>query len=226
MQLVDPVPHLSKAKCPPLTKQIKKLGTIRMNVVEATPVVWKGQLLRFEWARNHHNDLDVGCYRFVDMDSDETVSEFAPNHGFGCCYCENDVMYVHGMRGPEPDCKDGFWAHGPDGSHTLDVLWSDDLQNWHQKTALTFPDSIKVFNTSVCKGRDGYIMAIEIGGDDPIVGNAFTCVFARSDNLLDWELLPPEIYNYDRSRYTACPVIRYVDGYYYLICLESLPAYR
>jgi hypothetical protein len=33
-------------------------------------------------------------------------------------------------------------------------------------------------------------------------------------------------YSYCRDRYTACPCLRYVDGYYYIICLESAPFHR
>ena len=83
-----------------------------------------------------------------------------------------------------------------------------------------------IFNTSVCKGPDGYILAIEIGGKHPWVGVGFTCIFAKSDDLLNWELIDPETHSYDKGRYTACPVLRYVDGWYYMICLESMPASR
>lgn len=37
----------------PLRKPIVKHGTIAIGVVETTPVVWEGRLLRFEWVRNH-----------------------------------------------------------------------------------------------------------------------------------------------------------------------------
>jgi hypothetical protein len=30
-------------------KTLKKIGTLKVGIVETTPVVWKGKLLRFEW---------------------------------------------------------------------------------------------------------------------------------------------------------------------------------
>ena len=64
-------------------------------------------------------------------------------------------------------------------------------------------------------------MALEIGAPDEIAGKPFTIVFARSDNMIDWEMLDPIKYVHTKDRYSACPVIRYSEGYYYMI-LESL----
>lgn len=203
----------------PARKTLQKKGTIAVAVVEATPVVWKGELLRFEWLRNNEWDTakinvrDVGRYHFVNMETNEPTPEFAFDHAFGCCYEENDIMYAHGVR-------------GPGGGNVLDVFWSSDLENWQEKEILRLSEDVMVFNTSVCKGPDGYIMAIEIGGKHPWVGIGFTCIFAKSTDLLSWELIEPDTHSYDKGRYTACPVLRYVDGWYYMICLEAMPASR
>ena len=212
--------ELKNANKPPREKQLRKLGTIAVGVVETTPVVWNGRLLRFEWVRNSNwgsaggITREVGCYRFVDMETGEASAEFAHDHSFGCCYTENGKMYVHGTR-------------GGGGGQVLDTFVSSDLVNWEMTTALTFPDDVNLYNTSVCKGRDGkYIMAIEVGGENPMVGVPFTCVFAESDDLTNWTLLPTDDYSYSRDRYTACPVIRYYDGFYYMIYLEGAPCHR
>lgn len=203
-------------------KQMKKLGTLAINVVESTPVVWQGRLMRFEWVRNAGRDdrfsarpgLEIGCYHFVDMETGEATPDFAFDHSFGCCYTENGKMYVHGSRGPG------------NGGRYIDTFVSDDLIHWEQSEALSFPEGIGTFNTSVCKGGDGYLMAIEIGGTHPAVGVPFTCVFAHSVDLIHWEQLDMMSYSWSRDRYTACPVIRYHDGLYYLICLEEMPFHR
>jgi len=122
-------------------------------------------------------------------------------------------MYAHGTR-------------GPGGGNVLDVFWSRDLVNWESKQILEFLEDISLYNTSVCKGENGYIMAIEIGGSNPIVGCPFTIVFAKSDDLIHWELLPMEDHIYAQDRYTACPAIRYFDGYYYMVYLEGAPCHR
>ena len=203
----------------PRRKRLKKLGTVKINTVEATPVVFKDKLLRFEWVRNHNwgseggVDRAVGCYQFVDMTSESPVCEFALDHSFGCCYTENDKMYVIGVR-------------GEGGGNILDLFVSSDLKNWESSAVLEFPDGICLYNTSICKGNGKYIMAIEIGGKHKAVGQPFTCVFAQSSDLVNWSLLDMIEYSYSRDRYTACPCIRYVDGFYYMIYLEAAPCHR
>ena len=203
----------------PRRKRLKKLGTVKINTVEATPVLWKDNLLRFEWARNSNWGSDggvnrqVGCYQFIDMATEEVICEFAHDHSFGCCYAENGKMYVVGVRG------DG-------GGNTLDLFVSSDLKSWECSTALVFPEGISLYNTSICKGDGKYVMAIEIGGSHPAVGRPFTCVFAQSENLINWSMLDMMEYSYSRDRYTACPCIRFVDGFYYMIYLEGAPCHR
>ena len=182
-------------------------------------MVFKDKLLRFEWVRNSTYgkaggiNREVGCYHFVDMKTEEPLYEFADDHAFGCCIAENDKMYVHGVR-------------GAGGGNVIDTFVSSDLENWEQSTALTFPEDIKLYNTSVCKGDGKYIMAIEIGGKNPAVGNPFTCVFAESEDLINWHLLDMMEFSFSRERYTACPCIRFYEGFYYLICLHAAPYHR
>lgn len=200
-----------------IVKKLVKKGTVKIDVVETTPVVWKGELLRFEWERTWNKaaaKVENGAYHFIKMSDESEMPYFAYDHSFGCCYAENDIMYVHGIRG------------GGGGGNIIDVFWSDDLLNWQTKCALEFPEDIHLYNTSVCKGKDGYVMAIEIGGENPIVGVQYTIVFATSKNLFDWELMDMNKYIYDPTRYTACPSIRYFDGYYYMVSLEEMPFYR
>ena len=147
------------------------------------------------------------------MANEEELPEFATDHSFGCCYTDGDKMYVHGVR-------------GPGGGNIIDCFVSSDLEKWEQSTAITFAEDIKVYNTSVCRGPDSYIMAIEIGGTNPVVGVPFTCIFATSPDLINWTVLDMNEYSYCRDRYTACPCLRYFDGYYYIICLESAPFHR
>ena len=209
---------LMKARMP-IRKRLKKLGTIKINTVETTPVVWNDKLLRFEWVRTNKWGLEggvireVGCYHFVDMETETPLYEFADDHSFGCCIAENGKMYVHGVR-------------GGGGGNVLDTFVSSDLKNWESSVALTFPEDINLYNTSVCKGDGKYVMAIEIGGENPAVGVPFTCVFAESYDLVNWTLLDMMEYSYSRDRYTACPCIRYFDGYYYMIYLETFPGYN
>jgi alpha-L-fucosidase len=53
--------------------------------------------------------------------------------------------------------------------------------------------------------------------DDPSYP-PFSIKFARSKDLESWTRVPEVVFGTDR--YTACPCIRYVAGYYYLMYLE------
>ncbi len=163
----------------PVRKRMKKLGTVKINVVESTPIVWDGRLLRFEWTRPSRwgsaggVDREIGCYCFIDMETEKTVCEFAEDHSFGCCIAVDGKMYVYGVR-------------GSGGGTVLDCLVSENLKDWECREILTFPDDIRLYNPSVCKGDGKYMLAIEIGGENPAVGVPFTCVFAESADLLNW----------------------------------------
>ena len=200
-------------------KRLRKLGTVKVNTVETTPVVWEGRLLRFEWERCKQwgeaggVSREVGYYHFVDMETETSLGGFAEDHAFGCCYAEDGRMYVHGVR-------------GGGGGNILDCFVSSDLEHWESSVALTFSEDISLYNTSVCRGDGRYIMAIEIGGKNPAVGVPFTCVFAESTDLIHWSMLDMMEYSFSRERYTACPCIRYVDGFYYMIYLEGAPCHR
>ncbi|MBE5767153.1 MAG: hypothetical protein E7335_08335 [Clostridiales bacterium] len=219
--LLDYTQPLKDKVLPPRKCMVKK-GTIDIDVVEITPVVWKGRLMRFEWIRDSHfgngyyANTEGCCYfRFVDMKTGEYTPAFARNCCFGSAHVEGDTVYVYGVR-------------GSDGGQIITMFRSDDMVNWEQQDVLTFPDSVKVYNNSVCKGRDGYYMAIELGGDKEIVGEPFTSVFAKSDDLIHWTMLDMGTHVYTRERYSACPTIRYCtcDDRYYMIYLESLPCHR
>jgi len=193
----------------PKKPMIKKLGTIDCDMVETTPVVFHNKLYRFEYVRNNYEPNKTGdsYFRFIDVETGNATPAFAKGYHLGSAYVEGDTAYVYGVN---------IW----DGER-IQVFWSKDLENWSDKPALVLKDW-GIFNTSVCKGKDGkYFMAFEIGRPPEETGAPFTNRFAESDDLLNWKLMPPE-YVYSKDRYTACPALRYLDdGYYYMIYLEA-----
>ncbi len=212
---------LRTKKLPPRKRMVKK-GTLDIDVVEATPVVWKGRLYRFEWIRNsdfgpgyYNNPLGISHFRFTDMETEESTPPFGENCFFGSAHIEGDTAYVYGV-------------HGMPGGQRMEMYHSKDLIHWEKRTAFTLPDRLNIFNNTVCKGKDGYYMAIELNGDPELIGRAFTIVFAKSSDLFHWELMEMGSHVYTRARYSACPTLRYspTDERYYMIYLESLPCHR
>ena len=200
----------------PTQKKLKKIGTIAVGIVEATPIVWKNDLYRFEWKRNVdasvHTLNGAGFYHFVNMTKGFETEPFAEGYSFGSAYAENDKMYVVGTNA---------W-----GGDKLDLFISSDLSSWEKRNLYTFEKGWKIYNTSLCKGEDGYVLAVEIGGPQEVAGKIFTIVFMHSKDLIFWELLDTDKYIHTKERYSACPVIRYSEGFYYMIYLEEMPMYK
>jgi alpha-L-fucosidase len=188
---------------------IVKQGTIDVDLVEATPIVFKDTLYRFEYVREGYpgNALGMRYFRFVNMKTGETTAPFAQGFALGCAYTEEDVMYVFGVP---------IW-----GADSIEMFSSTDLITWEQKTALNLP-GWGIFNTSVCKSPAGYVMAFEAGEPAEIVGQRFTMFFAHSDNLRDWSPGPLEEV-FTKDKYSACPALRFYGEWYYMVYLESVP---
>lgn len=194
----------------PTQPLIRKLGTIDCDLVEATPVVFKGRLYRYEYVRQQYapNTTGDSYSRFVDVETGSPTASFAAGYDLGSAFVNGDTMYVFAV-----DIWDG---------EEIRVFWSTDLEHWESQTALKLP-GWGLFNTSVCMGRDGYLMAFEVGRAPHDIGARFTNYFAQSPDLRQWELLPLD-HVYALDRYTACPALRYLsDGYYYMLYLEALP---
>ena len=203
-------------------KTLVKKGTLDIGIVETTPVVWKERLYRFEWIRDNaggagywNNQEGTAYFRFTDMETEESTPAFGHGYAFGSAYVDSEGGKAY-----------AFGVHGGGGGHRLDVFWSSDMERWESAVALDFPTEWQLYNTSVCKGRGEYILAVEIGGPKEVGGEGFTVVFAKSPDLIHWELMPAADHIYTRERYSACPVIRYAAGGYYMIYLESMPCHR
>ena len=188
---------------------IKKLGTIDCDLVETTPVVFRGRLYRFEYVHDNYKQNRTGStyFRFVDVESGRATAGFAAGYALGSAYIEDDMVYVYGVKGS--------------GAPEITAFWSKDLENWSSQPALTLP-GWGLYNNSVCQGPNQYVMAFEVGEPRDVVGTRFTTFFAASKDLLNWKPLPVE-YVYTKERYSACPTIRFLDDYYYMIYLEQIP---
>lgn len=188
---------------------IRKLGAIDCDMVEATPIVWRGRLYRFEYVRRNYKPNTTGDshFRFIDVATGRPTPAFAAGYHLGSAYVEGDTLYVYGVD---------EW-----GGSEIRVFWSDDLKAWESKAALSLP-GWGIYNNSVCKGDGRYVMAFEVGEPPQEVGVRFTMRFAESSDLLDWRVTPPECV-FSKDRYTACPALRFLNGLYYMIYLEARP---
>jgi alpha-L-fucosidase len=191
----------------PARPEIRKHGTLDLDMVETTPLVFRDRLYRFEYVRKEHHANRTGdsYFRFFDVESGRATAAFARGHHLGCAFAEGETIWIFGV-----DRWDG---------EDIAVFRSRDLERWEQRPALKLP-GWGLFNTSVCKAGNRYVMAIEVGRPPEVVGVPFTMRFAESRNLLDWTLLP-EACVFTKERYSACPALRYFDGTFYMLYLEA-----
>lgn len=188
---------------------IRKLGTIDCDLVETTPIVWRDRLYRFEYVRAGYwaNLTGESYFRFVDHETGIPTAGFARGYHLGNVFCEKDILYVTGTN---------IW----DGER-VDLFVSHDMAQWERRPALNLP-GFGIFNTSLCRAGDRYLLMFEIGRPAELAGVPFTAQFAESRDLRQWTVLPPEC-AYSRERYTAPHCLRYLDGYHYNFYLEALP---
>jgi len=188
--------------------RIVKAGTIDIDLVETTPIVFKDRVYRYEYVRERYwnNKTGDSYSRFIDHETGEASPSFAKGYHLGSAAVHDGMVIVTAV-----DIWDG---------ENIDVFVSRDLQTWESWNGLHLP-GYGIFNTSLCRANGEYVLMFEIGKPKQAAGARFTARFATSKDLKNWKLTPPEC-NYDKGRYTAPHCLRYVGGYYYNFYLESV----
>ncbi|MCG3199930.1 MAG: hypothetical protein GHCLOJNM_04458 [bacterium] len=191
--------------------EIVKMGTIDCDLVETTPVVFKGHLYRFEWVRANYSGNEIGNhFRLVDVERQTATPPFAKGYMFGSAFVENDTAYVTGTL-------------KSDSGDRIDLFVSRDLEHWETRSVHGGPEW-GIFNTSLCKADGKYVLMFEIDKPADQAGAAFTARFLESSDLVRWNLTPPEC-NYAKDRYTAPHCLRWLDGWYFDFYLEAGPGF-
>ena len=142
----------------------------------------------------------------MEHDTGTPTPAFAKGYHLGSAFVDGDTVVAIGTN---------IW----DGER-IDLFLSKDLEHWEQRNALDLP-GYGIFNTSMCKAEDRYVLMFEVGKPPEVAGKRFTARFATSTDLVHWELTPPEC-TYAKDRYTAPHCVRYLDGYYYDFYLEAV----
>jgi hypothetical protein len=186
--------------------EIVRKGTVEVDLVETSPVVFNNKVYRFEYVRAGYwnNDTGDSYLRFIDHETGEPTKSFAEGFHLGSAFVYKDIVYVTAVD---------IW-----NGEEIYVFKSDDLNNWDRWMAFKLP-GYGIFNTSLDRAEDKFVLMFEIGKPEEEAGKRFTARFAVSDDLHNWEILPSD-HNYAKDRYTAPHCLRYLDGYYYDFYLE------
>jgi len=174
------------------------------DMCEFSGIVWKGRLCHLACVRPATGGTIEDYYlELSDAETSEVLTKFAVGYSLACAYVKDGKFYAFASR-----YENGTW-------NDVTFFKSTDLRNWEKKVVIE-QDNEHIFNTSVCDGPDGFVMAYE--SDDPKYP-AFTVKFAVSKDIENWQKVPDAIFG--TNRYTACPCIRYANGYYYTLYLEN-----
>ena len=185
---------------------LTKEEVIRREMCELSPILWKNRLCYLECVRPGRGGGAEDHYLVLkDAGSGQQLAKFAVGYSLASALVHDDTLYVFASR---------FEAdRGPWNDVTL--FKSADLEHWDHKVVIEQEANEHLFNTSVCEGPDGFVMAYETSDT---AYPQFTVKFARSSDLENWTKAPGAVFGTDR--YTACPCIRYANGCYYMMYLE------
>ena len=179
---------------------------VKRDLCELTPIVWNGRLCHMECIRPGSGGVREDYYLLLkDVETGEELARFAEGYGLACALVHDGTFYAFASR-----WEDGSW-------NDVTMFRSNDLEEWDVKVVIE-QENEHLFNSSVTACPDGFVMAYE--SNDPR-WPAFTTKFATSPDLETWTKRPGSMFG--TNRYTACPWIRWVNGYYYVLYLERRP---
>jgi hypothetical protein len=180
------------------------------SAMENTPVDYLGRPLLALNFRDDSKKKTGDCMKdmqlFIrDLATGEEITRFGAGHSFVSALVNGPEMHVFASQA---DNKDWF--------QDIYHFSSTDLKTWRRVLALQREPGEHLLNTSVVREPQGYVMACE--SDRPV---SFCFKFARSKDLNKWEKIPGLVFTGEKKEYSACPVIRYVAPYYYVIYLHA-----
>lgn len=200
--------------------EIRKLGAVGI-CGESSPftLIRNGEehLMRLElYDKTHGTDFScTATARIRDCETKETLSEFGEGCYYYSLYIEDGVYYVLGTVSKQ-DMLCG---------EEIRLFTSTDLINWSSRSLLKNP-GWQYFNTSLTKGKDGYVLLLEANKPVEACGKfPFTLFFATSPDMVNWTFMSSDK-GFSKARYMGGPFMKYVNGWYYVISVTELPCTR
>jgi hypothetical protein len=191
-----------------------KLPVVFGAAMENTPFVFGDRpLLALNYRDDTKYNTDgykASMYLFIrDLRTGQEVARFGEGHSFVNAFVNGPELNVFASEGSNRDWFQSIYR-----------FTSTDLKTWKRELAIAREGGEHLFNCSLCRDDQGYVMAYE--SNLPV---QFCFKFARSGNLAQWEKVPGLVFaGVDGKEYSACPVIRYWAPYYYVIYLHAAPA--
>ncbi len=179
--------------------------------MENSPLVFGDRpLLALNYRDDTKNNTDAykaSMYLFLrDLRTGQEIARFGEGHSFVSAFVNGPELNVFASEGTDRDWFQSIYR-----------FTSTDLQTWRRELAIPQEGGEHLFNCSVSRDDQGFLMAYE--SNQPVT---FCFKFARSADLSRWEKIPGLVFaGQDGKEYSACPVIRYFAPYYYVIYLHA-----
>jgi hypothetical protein len=192
---------------PRLTKLPVVLGP---GLMENTPIVFNSRPLlvfnRRDDTKNKTDGYTKSMHLFVmDLATGKELAEFGEGHSFANAFVNGPELNVFASEGSNRDWFQSLYRFS-----------TTDLKSWKRELAIPQAQGEHLFNASVCRDEQGFLMAYE--SDKPVT---FCFKFARSKDLARWQKIDGLVFTGVGGEYSACPVLRYVAPFYYVIYLHA-----
>ena len=202
--------YSQKIRKPVLTKLPFAFSQLNRTPMENTPVNFNGRLLLVaNYRPGGAKAKGEDAYLYIDdLVNGEEIARFGKGYTFVSAFVSGSELHVFAL-----DFSDfGEVIKSKRITHFV----SRDLKEWKEETAIEPAGDEALFNTSVCKDDQGYLMAYE--SNKPV---QFCFKFARSNDLKTWDKIPEIVFTGEHKEYSACPMIRFIKPYYYVIYLHA-----
>lgn len=200
--------------------RFRRMGAVSPSG-ETSPFVFRGKLYRMELVTptggTDMSDVRIHC-EIREAEGGRLVSSFAHAKSYyPAAFVDGDTVRVTATKLER--AADG--EVGPGGC--IMVYESKDLVEWKERVLFERP-GFRFFNTTVAKGPQGYVLAMETN-TRPQCGVPFTMFFATSKDFVEWKAMDDST-AFPKRWYCGGPFMVWSDGWYYLSLVAALPCER
>jgi hypothetical protein len=213
---IAPPPPFPSSPADSARPKLTKLPFALPRAMENTPIVFQGRPLHVlnyrDDTKNNTDGYTKSMYLYiVDLCTGNELCRFGEGHSFANAFVDGPELHVFASEGTNRDWFGSLYHFS-----------TRDLKTWKREPAVAKEGDEHLFNASVCRDEKGFLMAYE--SNRPV---QFCFKFARSRDLSQWEKVPNLVFTGVNHEYSACPVIRYVAPYYYVIYLHApIPGHK
>jgi hypothetical protein len=194
----------------PDNSKLEKLPFSLIKGMENTPVIFNDKPYLVDNRRGGAYDTSAATsWLFVrDLITGQETEPFGETFSFVNAFVNGPELNVFAT-----ELTDDDWTHD------IHRFTTTDLKTWNQQLVIQRKEGEHLFNCSVCKDPQGYLMAYEsnvVDAEENIQRWNFR--FTRSKDLANWKDVEGLKFGDKAEKsFCACPCIRYCEPYYYVI---------